>query len=85
MLNQSRLGLLLVFIGIFVGGLFWLIACGLRFDYLVNEVYGGGGPGEAIWAMDPVFTILAALPGLVLFLIGLHIVVLNLDDTLKGG
>jgi len=78
-LDKSRFGPILVFSGIFGGGLFWLIACILRFDYLVNEVYNGGGPGEAIWAIDPVFTILAALPGLVLFLIGLHIVVLNWD------
>ena len=75
MLNQSRLGPFLTFIGVFGGGIFWLIACGLRFDYLVNEVYNDPNPGEAIWAMDPVFTILAAVPGLVLFLIGFMIAI----------
>lgn len=69
-MNQLRLGPQLVFIGIFGGGLLWLFACVARFDYLINEVYNGGGPGEAIWIIDPVFTIIAALPGLFLVLFG---------------
>jgi len=72
-LNQSKLGPILVFIGIFVGGPFWLFACVLRFD--IDDVINYGDPGEAIWAIDPVFTILAALPGLVLFLKGFVIAI----------
>ncbi len=70
-LKRFPLGPMLVFLGIFGGGLLWLILIGLRFEYLITEVYNGGGPGEAIWALDPIFTILAAFPGVILVLAGL--------------
>ena len=69
-MEKHNLGPLLVFIGIFGGGSLWCILCGLRFDYLVQTVYHGD-PGEAIWALDPTFTILAALPGISLIIVGL--------------
>ncbi len=58
-------------LGIFGGGLLWVVLVQLRFDYLITEVYDGGGPGEAIWSIDPLFTILAAIPGLILVFVGL--------------
>jgi hypothetical protein len=61
------------FLGIFGGGLLWLVLVGLRFDYLISEVYDGGGPGEAIWSIDPLFTILAAIPGIILVFAGLFV------------
>jgi cation transport ATPase len=64
------LGPALVFLGIFGGGLLWIVLIGLRFDYLINEVYDGD-PGEAIWSLDPLFTMLAAIPGVVLVFAGL--------------
>ncbi len=82
-MNHSRLGPQLVFIGIFCGGLLWLFACGARFDYLINEVYNGGGPGEAIWSIDPVFTIIAALPGLFLVLLGFILALWPSTDDLS--
>ena len=70
-MKRFPLGPVLVFLGVFGGGLLWLILIGLRFDYLINEVYSGGGPGEAIWTLDPLFTILAAIPGIILTFVGL--------------
>jgi len=70
-LKRIPLGPALVFLGVFGGGLLWLVLIGLRFDYLITEVYNGGGPGEAIWSLDPLFTILAAIPGIILVLVGL--------------
>ena len=70
-LKRIPLGPALVFLGVFGGGLLWLVLTGLRFDYLITEVYNGGGPGEAIWSIDPLFTILAAIPGIFLVLVGL--------------
>ena len=70
-LKRIPLGPALVFLGVFGGGILWLILIGLRFDYLITEVYNGGGPGEAIWSLDPLFTILAAIPGIILVLVGL--------------
>ncbi len=68
-MERHNLGPLLALIGIFGGGFLWFILCGLRFDYLVQNVFHGD-PGEAIWALDPLFTILAALPSIVLLLVG---------------
>ena len=70
-MEQGRTGPFLLLLGIFGGGPFWFILVGLRFDYLVNEVYNGGGPGEAIWSMDPIFTAAAAIPGFFLVLFGI--------------
>ena len=70
-MKRIPLGPALVFLGVFGGGLLWLVLIGLRFDYLITEVYNGGGPGEAIWALDPLFTILAAIPGIILVFVGL--------------
>jgi len=70
-LKRFPLGPMLVFLGIFGGGLLWLILIRHRFEYLITEVYNGGGPGEAIWALDPIFTILAAFPGILMVLAGL--------------
>lgn len=70
-MKRIPLGPGLVFLGVFGGGLLWLVLIGLRFDYLITEVYDGGGPGEAIWSLDPLFTILAAIPGIILVLVGL--------------
>jgi len=70
-LKRIPLGPALVFLGVFGGGLLWLVLIGLRFNYLITEVYNGGGPGEAIWSLDPLFTILAAIPGIILVLVGL--------------
>ena len=70
-LKRIPLGPALVFLGVFGGGLLWLVLCGLRFDYLITEIYNGGGPGEAIWSLDPLFTMLAAIPGIILVLVGL--------------
>jgi len=70
-LKRIPLGPALVFLGVFGGGLLWLVLIGLRFDYLITEVYNGGGPGEAIWSLDPLFTILAAIPGIILVFVGL--------------
>lgn len=64
------MGPMMVFIGLFGGGLLWLILCGARFDFLIHNVYHGD-PGEAIWGLDPIFTLLAAIPGITLALIGL--------------
>jgi len=61
----------LVLLGVFGGGLLWIILIELRFWYLITEVYNGGGPGEAIWSLDPLFTILAAIPGIILVFVGL--------------
>ncbi len=72
-LKRLPLGPVLVFLGIFGGGLLWLVLTGLRFDYLISEVYNGGGPGEAIWSIDPLFTMLAAIPGIILVFVGLVI------------
>ena len=69
-LKRIPLGPALVFLGVFGGGLLWLVLCGLRFDYLITEVYNGGGPGEAIWSLDPLFTMLAAIPGMILVFAG---------------
>ena len=69
-LKRIPLGPALVFLGVFGGGLFWLVLCGLRFDYLITEIYNGD-PGEAIWSLDPLFTTLAAIPGIILVLVGL--------------
>lgn len=69
-MKRIPLGPVLVFLGVFGGGLLWLVLIGFRFDYLITEIYNGGGPGEAIWSIDPLFTILAAIPGLILVFIG---------------
>lgn len=69
-MKRIPLGPALVFLGVFGGGLLWLVLIGLRFDYLITEVYNGD-PGEAIWALDPLFTILAAIPGIILVFVGL--------------
>ncbi len=69
-MKRIPLGPVLVFLGVFGGGLLWLVLVGLRFDYLITEIYNGGGPGEAIWSIDPFFTIFAAIPGLILVFIG---------------
>jgi len=61
-LKRLPLGPVMFFLGIFGGGLLWMVLVGLRFDYLISEVYDGGSPGEAIWSIDPLFTILAAIP-----------------------
>ena len=75
-MNDSRIGPFLTLIGIFGGGLLWLLACSYRYHYL-TEPYTGAPEfsGESIWALDPVFTVLATLPGLILFFIGLIIAV----------
>ena len=70
-LKRIPLGPVLVFLGVFGGGFLWLVLIGLRFDYLITEVYNGGGPGEAIWSLDPLFTIFAAIPGIILVTLGL--------------
>lgn len=69
-LRRIPLGPALVSLGIFGGGLFWIVLTGLRFDYLVTNVYLGD-PGEAIWSLDPLFTIIAAVPGLILVFFGI--------------
>lgn len=72
-MKRFPIGPLMVFSGIVGGGLLWLVLCGLRFDYLVSEVYNGSSPGEAIWALDPIFTIAAALPGGLLVFAGFFV------------
>ncbi|MFW9974008.1 MAG: hypothetical protein ACFFDQ_01900 [Candidatus Thorarchaeota archaeon] len=64
------MGPALVSLGIFGGGFFWLVLTGLRFDYLITNVYHGD-PGEAIWSLDPLFTVIAAVPGLILVFVGI--------------
>jgi hypothetical protein len=64
-------GPFLVALGVFGGGLLWMMLIGLRFEYLVTVVYSGYDPGEAIWALDPVFTLIAAVPGVLLSFAGL--------------
>jgi hypothetical protein len=61
-----------VVIGIFGGGLIWILACGVRFDYLVQEVYGYD-PGEPIWVLDLSFTLLATIPGVFISLLGIGV------------
>jgi hypothetical protein len=70
--QQSNIGRLLVIIGIFGGGLIWILACGVHFDYLVQEVYGYD-PGEPIWVLDPSFTLLATTPGLFISILGIAV------------
>lgn len=70
-LKRLPLGPVLVLLGVFGGGLLWIVLVGLRFWYLITEVYNGGGPGEAIWSIDPLFTIVAAIPGIILVFVGL--------------
>ena len=72
-MKRVLLGPVLVFLGIFGGGFLWLVLIGIRFEYLITVVYDGADPGEAIWALDPIFTILAAVPGIILALIGLSL------------
>ena len=74
-LRRIPLGPSLVLLGLFGGGFLWLVLVGLRFDYLITEVYDGD-PGEAIWSLDPLFTIIAAIPGMFLVLVGLIVSVL---------
>ena len=69
--KRVPLGPFLVALGVFGGGLLWIVLIGLRFEYLITVVYGGYDPGEAIWALDPVFTLVAAIPGGLLTLAGL--------------
>ncbi|MGY5881292.1 MAG: hypothetical protein RTV31_13650 [Candidatus Thorarchaeota archaeon] len=82
-LKRFPLGPVLVFLGVFGGGLLWLILIGLRFDYLITEVYGGGGPGEAIWSLDPLFTIFAAIPGIILAFVGVIVSVQSSSEHLE--
>ncbi len=74
-MKRISLGPALVFLGIFGGGLLWIVLIGLRFDYLITEVYNDG-PGEAIWSLDPLFTMLAAIPGIILVFVGFIVSVL---------
>jgi hypothetical protein len=60
-----------VALGVFGGGLLWIVLIGLRFEYLITVVYDGYDPGEAIWALDPLFAFVAAIPGVLLTLTGL--------------
>jgi len=82
-LKRLPLGPVLFFLGIFVGGLIWLVLTGLRFDYLITEVYNGGGPGEAIWSIDPLFTLFAAIPGIILVFVGLIVSVQSPPEHLE--
>ncbi len=82
-MKRLPLGPVMFFLGIFGGGLLWLVLVGLRFDYLITEVYDGGGPGEAIWSIDPLFTILAAIPGLILVFVGLIVSVQTQPEHLE--
>jgi len=69
--KRVPLGPFLVALGVFGGGLLWLILIGFRFEYLITVVYNGYDPGEAIWALDPVLTLKAAIPGVLFTLTGL--------------
>jgi hypothetical protein len=69
-LRRTPMGPTLVFLGIFGGGLLWMVLTGLRFEYLITNVYHGD-PGEAIWSLDPLFTVIAAVPGLILVFVGI--------------
>jgi hypothetical protein len=71
-LKQSDIGRVLVFIGIFGGGIIWILACIIHFDYLVHEVYSYD-PGEPIWVLDPSFTLLATTPGLFISVLGIAV------------
>lgn len=66
-------------VGIFGGGLLWLLATSIWFDYLIANVYMGD-PGEPIWVLDPIFTLIAALPGIFISLLGL---VISTRDSLQ--
>jgi hypothetical protein len=81
-LKRPPLGPTLFFLGVFGGGPLWLVLVGLRFDYLISEVYNGGGPGEAIWSIDPLFTILAAVPAMILVFVGL---IVSFKSTIEMG
>lgn len=70
-MKQVFRGPFLVVLGVFGGGLLWLVLIGFRFEYLITVVYDGYDHGEAIWALDPVFTVTAAIPGVLLTLAGL--------------
>jgi hypothetical protein len=69
--KRVPLGPFLVALGVFGGGLLWLILIGFRFEYLITVVYNGYDPGEAIWTLDPMFTLIAAVPGVLFTLTGL--------------
>ncbi len=75
MLNISKIGPLLSFIGIFGGGLFWIVACTnrMRDPYIGYLWYGV--ENQSIWIRDPTFAVLAALPAIILFSLGFFIAV----------
>ena len=83
-MKQIPLGPALVLLGVFGGGLLWIVLVGLRFDYLVTEVYDGD-PGEAIWSLDPLFTMLAAIPGIALVFAGLILTVQSTSGLSEEG
>lgn len=71
-MERDSIGPILVISGYVLGGTIWFILVALRFDYLVHNV-PGYDIGEAIWALDPLFTVLAGLPGLTVVVLGLMI------------
>ncbi|MDF1538406.1 MAG: hypothetical protein P1Q69_05850 [Candidatus Thorarchaeota archaeon] len=83
-MKRIHLGPALVFLGVFGGGLFWIVLTGLRFDSLVAEFHNGV-PGEAIWSLDPLFTIFAAIPGMILIFFGFLCSVLSTSEYSEEG
>jgi len=81
-LGRIPLGPAFVSLGIFGGGFLWIVLTGLRFDYLITNVYHGD-PGEAIWSLDPFFTVIAAVPGLILVFVGIILSVWTTLDYAK--
>jgi hypothetical protein len=75
-LKWNRLGLVLIFLGLVAGGIVWAFLVSLRFWYLVSNV-PGKDIGEPIWILDPEFTLIAAVPGLLLALYGFYVAVIE--------
>jgi len=83
-LKRIHLGPVLVLLGVFGGGFLWIVLTGLRFEYLLAEVYNDN-PGEAIWSLDPLFTIFAAIPGMILVFFGLLFSSLSTSEYSEEG
>ncbi|MFW9803608.1 MAG: hypothetical protein ACFFFC_13185 [Candidatus Thorarchaeota archaeon] len=69
-MKQSHLGLFAIIASLFT----WFILIGLRFDYLVNEVYQRD-PGEPLWVLDGLFFLIVTVSAGFIALLGLLAIV----------
>jgi len=82
-LKSNKLGPILIFLGLIGGGILWTFLVSLRFWYLINNV-PGKDIGEAIWVLDPEFTLIAAVPGLLLALYGLYVAAIEENKKISN-